>query len=251
MISPDDNYLFLALSSDGSLAAFRYGSELLIWDVLAGEEKITFHKQREVDSPSPARHAAFSPNSLLLASGDVSGSTRLWDVSTGEELVTIDPDEFYGAVGDLSFDSTGEWLAITYFRLDPPAQAGPIQLFNLTTGTQQLISQGLYPFVFAQNGSLFAYSDLSGAIHIGNLDSGSLLYSFTGNARDTRVRSIVFSPEEGVFAINYFDRVVLMDTETWAVIFTLDKYIYSMALSSKRNLIALVGEENISLFRYE
>src|SRR5438067_2900 len=57
---------------------------------------------------------AFSPDGKILASGSVYNTVKLWDVTTGAELRTLDS----GNVTSVTFSPDGKTLAIGSFELD-------------------------------------------------------------------------------------------------------------------------------------
>jgi WD40 repeat protein len=88
----------VALSPDGRFALLGdFGSrELHLWDISGGKE-IRIFKGPTNDISS----MGISPNGKYVYSGSMDGTTRLWNISTGQEIAKF-----------ISF-ADGEWIAIT------------------------------------------------------------------------------------------------------------------------------------------
>ncbi|HET8921444.1 MAG TPA: WD40 repeat domain-containing protein [Candidatus Acidoferrum sp.] len=90
-----------AYSADGKLLAagsYDYGT-IKVWDLGTMREQVTLYGQ------SPVQSVAFSPDGKLLAA--TSGELRVWDVSNGNEVVTLTDAPVNRAV----FSADGKWLA--------------------------------------------------------------------------------------------------------------------------------------------
>src|SRR5262249_13758733 len=81
----------LAFSADGrTLASNSIGidgwaglhSDVKLWDIATGQERVTL-KKRGLES---FRHLAFSPDGKTLATCDASQPTRFWDTARGQEI---------------------------------------------------------------------------------------------------------------------------------------------------------------------
>jgi len=100
------NGSILAVGGDGG---WTEGKHLEIWDV--GSKKVIHFL---VGHSDPVNSVAFSPNGQLLASGSKDGSVKLWDVNSGEEILTISEQnegDSSSKITSVAFSSDGQLLA--------------------------------------------------------------------------------------------------------------------------------------------
>lgn len=100
------NVVSLAFSRDGKiLASGHYGSMIRLWDGATGKVICTL----EDDRGDSWRYVAFSPDSKLLASGNLYEKTvTLWDISKRKKVATLDHDFYLSSV---AFSPDGQTLA--------------------------------------------------------------------------------------------------------------------------------------------
>jgi len=107
----------VAFSPDGRYAlSAGYDSKIIMWDLVSGSEGRVFLGHTGISGTS----AKFSPNGkYVISAGDA--STRIWDVSTGEEVASM-----------IAFED-GEWIVTTangYYNSSPKGD----QYLNVRVG---------------------------------------------------------------------------------------------------------------------
>jgi WD40 repeat protein len=96
--------LSLAFSPDGKNLVMGGGRGIYLWDLARGREARQFSGPRVF-----ARAFALSPDSKLLAAGQLDGSVRLWQVESGRVLGDVPAHQL--AVTCLAFSADGRRLA--------------------------------------------------------------------------------------------------------------------------------------------
>jgi WD40 repeat protein len=100
----------VALSPDGN--TLGVGTEgFLLWDIAANKRIDTLPRQNEIDEGS-VNEAVFSPDGKTLATQTYDSTFRLWDVTTGRELITL--SEYGSHSGAVAFSPDGRMLAVPY-----------------------------------------------------------------------------------------------------------------------------------------
>jgi WD40 repeat protein len=111
-----------------------------LWDVETGRVLLDLRELDPMSSYTHPRHAAFSPDSKLIAAGDGNGTVRIGRTDTGRKILEIpgretvlsrDEDSYLpaesAAVADLAFLPDGKRLAVAYNN-------GAVWLFRIPTG---------------------------------------------------------------------------------------------------------------------
>jgi hypothetical protein len=129
----------LDFSPDGTLLASGSGSidpnmpqdfTVRVWDVAAGSQRFAL----EGHSAS-VRGVAFSPDGALLASGSLDGTVILWDVATGNMVMTLRNENAVG-VNAIAFSPDGTLLASGDDISGTATVSASIRLWNVQTGEQ-------------------------------------------------------------------------------------------------------------------
>src|SRR5207245_430043 len=91
----------------GSLLAGFASFQVLLWDARTGAARHVLKGHRE-----PVEAVAFTPDGKRLASTDKIGEVKVWDVATGQELLTFTGRHgVHGLVRRLAFSPDGNRLA--------------------------------------------------------------------------------------------------------------------------------------------
>jgi len=148
----------------------------------------------------------FSPDGRLLAIGDENGSLSLWDAATGELLRTIPAHQ--QAIMSLAFSPDGERLATG--SLDTTAK-----IWDVSTGHElyTLVNRSTpYSPAFSPDGKRLAVNQLDGSLYLWDVDPESstawqLLFKFTGLDEPAIFNG--FSPDGKIIYVGgYFGQTV-------------------------------------------
>ncbi len=132
----------VAFSADGRWLAAGYGRTLTLWDAATGQEE-----QFSKESGLPILSLAFSPDGRRLIAGcgwwnaaAGSGYAKLWDVTTGEELIGQLPGHT-GGVWSVAFSPDGQHVALT--------SEGLVEVWDLRTHKLLHTLRGHKSFIYA------------------------------------------------------------------------------------------------------
>jgi WD40 repeat protein/transcriptional regulator with XRE-family HTH domain len=150
---------------------------------------------------------AYSPDGRWLASGSGDGKVKIWDTTTGAELLefTADPQ----AVNQLAFSPEGEMLAAV-------GDGSTIKLWSVDSG-QELVStpagqDTTLSVAFSPDGKRLATGAVDGSIKIWDLASARELITLRGHAEP--VFALAFSPVDQRLASAAWDaKLILWDTD--------------------------------------
>jgi len=172
---------------------------------------------------------AFSPNGKLLASSAEDETVRVWDLSSGKEILK---HQFFCIVLDLSFSPDGQFLACgssqpSYLvRRQPEGMNAVVNVLS-ALGYQRLASYLCQP---------------EGMIAVINLQSGRTEKTFTGH---NIVSALAFSPDGKRIASGEYDKIgKVWDFQSGKVIRTLNGHqglILSLDFSPDGKLLATGG----------
>ena len=133
--------LALAFSPDGRwLVSGTQGGKTQMWDVATGETLVAFAEPTARENPEGISALAFSPDGTLLAAG-VHSQIRLWEVGTGNTLLSVSTDH---KRGNMTFQSYPEPLVFSQDGtiLVNGLAHGAIQLWDVTTGDAIAVLDG-------------------------------------------------------------------------------------------------------------
>ncbi len=191
----------LAFSQDNKLLAAGTRKGIRILDTNTGDELFCINTRQ-----SHGDKLLFSPNGKFLASYDTHAETKVWDVTTQNEIT---PPNIKGASG-LAFspDSTilanGNHQGIVLWKITPTSmqELGPIP------NSQNAFCEGL---VFSPDGKTLIGSKPKGrkdVIQLWDVDSGQELGALSGHA--WAIPSLVFSHDGKILASGSGDGTVLL-----------------------------------------
>ena len=165
--------LALVFSPDGRwLVSGTQGGKIQMWDVATGEVLVAFTGPTVQEDPGGISALAFSPDGTLLAAG-VHSQIRLWEVGTGNVLLSVSTEH---KRGDMVFQSYPEPLV---FSSDGTILVngivnGAIQLWDVTTGDALDVLDGhtqkVETLVFSPDGQMLVSTAMDGTILLWDWD---------------------------------------------------------------------------------
>ncbi len=212
-----------AISRDvKTFAAERGSSEVKLWDLTSGKEKLTIKRPEPGDSIPDAYLSAllFSPDGTTLAG--LSRSITLWSASTGKQLRSL---EIEGGLARLGFTPDGKVICVSGFQnMQPPF----IKCFSVLSGRQVLSvpADETSPFAFNPDGTMLATvrPDPDRGIFLINPATGKVISKITVSMDIDAFHSFTqmsFSPNGKLLAIGSTKGLVLLDPVARKELFTL------------------------------
>ncbi len=143
---------------------------------------------------------AFNPTGSLLASGDIDGDVRFWDMSSGDEIAAIKQGR---QTMGLTFSPDGSILA-------SGDSDGSVRLWDIV-GFQGLAKLdghvwGLFDITFSPDGKLLASGGVDQSIRIWEVPDGTEKFVLHGHQED--VNALDFSPDGSKLASGSEDHTV-------------------------------------------
>lgn len=177
----------LALSSAGQLLAVGNGKELVVWNARSGEKLLTLSGHQ-----STITRLAFSTDDRVLASADEGGAIKRWDLTTGENRLTVNTG---GKVTALRFAPSGQIIASA-------SEDKTIRLWDARTGglqgTLKKHEAVVNAIAFSLDGRLLASGSDDRTVIIWEIASGKSKRTLKGH--DLTVLSLAFSPDDSLIA---------------------------------------------------
>ncbi|MDE0323976.1 MAG: sigma-70 family RNA polymerase sigma factor [Candidatus Poribacteria bacterium] len=194
----------LAFSPDSQIIAWGNGDQVKLWKHASGSLLgfiglgITTLKGHTDE----VHTVAFSPDGATLASAGRDKTVKLWDVSTGQNVRTL---EHMKPVADVAFSPDGKTLAAGRV-------GGEIELWDVSTG-QNLATFGkhkgaVFSVAFSPDGTTLASGTGFGEIKLWDIETGQEIATLDGHTGIAF--SVAFSPDGKTLASGSQDGTVLV-----------------------------------------
>ncbi len=168
--------LGLAFSRDGKRLATANGNLAFVWDVTTGRELFkAMHANSADDAEDHLRwvdSVALSPDGTYLATGGRDSTARVWNLTTGQELVRLPHS---GPVEAVAFSRDGAMLGTGSFD-------GTARLWELPSGRERLRAThpgGSEVVAFSSDGKQIASGGTFGAVSVWSFSRSDKLAAIT------------------------------------------------------------------------
>jgi len=201
----------VAFSPDGKLlASASWDHSVKLWDAATGKVVRTLSGHANTDGESieasGGYSAAFSPDGQLLASGSSSGTVKLWNVATGEQIRLLSGHS--SRVYSVAFSPDGKLLA-------SGSEDMTVKLWDVATGQKLHTLEGHTDWVrsvaFSPDGTLLASGSDDKTAKLWNATTGKLVLTLEGHTG--YVTSIALSPNGTTLASGSTDKTIKL----WAL----------------------------------
>jgi WD40 repeat protein/DNA-binding SARP family transcriptional activator/type II secretory pathway predicted ATPase ExeA len=195
----------VSFSPDGSrLATAGYDNVLRVWDLdlKAGEAasepllSLSGHAAApKIGDMFPGlTSVVFSPDGAKLASGGVDGMARIWDVKTGQQLLSIQAHPNQRGVTRLAYSPDGHLLATASDQPDSLAK-----IWDASSGVEisafsgHIQTERIWALAFSPDGERVATASQVGDLKLWDAQTGQELLNLAGHT--STVFGVAFSPD--------------------------------------------------------
>ena len=144
---------------------------------------------------------AFTHNGKMIASGSDDGTIRLWDTSTGTQMLSIPSSK----TNSLAFSEDDKILASSN-------DSTKIQLWDISTGKQlkslKAKNDSVTVLAFSTDSNILACGNRDGIILLRDLSTGNELTTFKGHV--DRINALSFSPDGKMLASGSTDGAIFI-----------------------------------------
>jgi WD40 repeat protein len=210
-----------AISPDGkTIATASEDTDVILWDAISGQQirVISGHDEGPLMGNTFVGVTAvnFSPEGEKLATAGADGKVKVFDVNSGQELLSIiaDPQRRYG-VTQVTFTPDGGRLVT---GTDAPAV---VRIWDVNSGEELFslpaVSGLIGGLALSPNGKRLAISESNGPLYMWSLDdegngsditTGNIRLLFETKAHPTTARGLSFSPDGTLLATAGFEGTV-------------------------------------------
>jgi RNA polymerase sigma factor (sigma-70 family) len=237
IVAPRNRLYPIDLSPDGKTLVSGHSyddSKIFLWDTATGKQLL------QLDGDRIPSSVAFSPDGRLLASGDMHGTIRFWDIATGKLVRQI--RQAGQSAQSIAFSPDGKQLA-------SGSMHGTVGLWDVATG-KDLRPQGghtspVWSLALSPDGRMLASGSWDQTIRLWEPATGKEVRLLTGH--EGPVRGTVFAPGGKLLASASHDRTIrLWDPATGKELHRLvghDKEVNAVAFSPDGRMLASAGED--------
>ena len=194
VFSQNGSMLATALNSDRATEDYRFTVHL--WNIPHRTVNLTLKGHTDT-----VNALAFTTNGGTLASGSDDKTIRLWDTSTGTEILNMPS----GKIHALAFSMDGKILASIN-------SAFSIQLWDVGTGSQLTSIEGQNNYgnvlAFSTNSKILACGSRDGTIRLWDVATGNKLSTLKGHV--DWVYALMFSPDGNTLASGSSDGAIFL-----------------------------------------
>ncbi len=211
-------WTIIEFSPDNSLLATSIGGTGFVWnlsaseDVNLGERLYTFHHDNVIE------HLAFNSDSSQLASSSHDSNAKIWDMGTGELLITLTGHQ--SALNGVAFTADDK-------RLITSSVDQTVRVWDISSnGQAELFNQKAHLFDVAllqvDNSSSFVASASNDSIaHLLDISNGNILQTFAGH--QDSIMGLSLSDDSSLLATSSRDGTAkVWDTQTGAELIIID-----------------------------
>ena len=205
VFSQDGNMIAVALNSTRATKDNQFSIHLWkIWEKPINLSHITLKDHTDITlkgHTAKINTVVFTPDGKTLASGSEDGTIRIWDTSTGNQLLSLPSDKFPA----LAFSIDGKILA--------SSNTDNIQLWDISTGTQMKTLKvendySVTALAFAPDGKILTSGSYDGTIRLWDIATGNELTIYEGHF--DMVNALSFSSDGKTLASGSEDGTILL-----------------------------------------
>lgn len=197
LFSQDGSMIATVLNCESATKDYRF--TVLLWEVWEDPRRqLHFTLKGHTDK---IKALAFTPNGKMIASGSDDETIRLWDTSTGTQMLSFTS----GKTNALAFSMDGKILASINNSVS-------IQLWDVGTGTQLASFKGQNDsatvLAFSTDSKILASGNRDGTVQLWDISSRNELTTFKGHVG--RVNALSFSPDGKILASGSTDGAIFL-----------------------------------------
>ena len=224
----------ITFSSDGNRLAASSNNELIIWDATTGDEFLKIN--------DGATALAFSPDGKQLASADIDGIIKIWEVASDSQILQLSGHT--NQVIDLKYSPDGTQIASA--SLDRT-----VRIWDADSGQALLMlaghASGIFEIDFSPDGNSVATGSGDNTARIWDITPSGSKEIFTLSGR--QFREVHFSPDDTRIVTSSFEDGVVQvwNMENGQEILKIDAHegrVYQAIFSSDGKQIATSSVDN-------
>jgi WD40 repeat protein len=178
----------IAFSPDGTRLAVSHGYGNEIWNLVPGQEALTL-VNHDSDEESAAVGLAYSPDGRRILATGTSTNPNVWDVQTGQKLLTLAGHTARVRAAAWSPDGT---------LLATGGEDQTAILWDATTGARKLTLTGhtdhIFAIAFSPDSHRLGTASLDGSLRIWDVHTGELVFAVAREGVQA-TRGVAWSPD--------------------------------------------------------